>query len=413
MLAMLLYVTLALALVLMLRRPARRLFGAAPAFTLWLLPPLLALLPWLPAVPSHWYEVAPIHVFPMTQAVVAKMAPGPWSLRWPCLLWVVGTSLCLLRLVFHYYRMRRQSRPVSESMLHALKTAQPDIDVRRLRLHCAGPAVLWAPRSLLLLPPDFLQCFDANQRRSVLQHETAHLGRGDALWLLLGELMLALFWFHPLAWLAWPRLRLDQELACDERVLRQSPQDEATYAHTLLHSTGMAVMPMSIPWLAQPQLKERLNMIQRPRPGALRRHFGFTALAVLITGTIFVAQAATESHPVAVQSKIQAPNIILRSSPHYPESAVKNREEGTVVLTVLVGTDGMPLRVVVDANKVAPDLIQAATDTVMHHWRFSPEMKDGKPVQSYARVPIVFKLDTPPPQPVAPPPHKPPASSDS
>ncbi|HVC16078.1 MAG TPA: hypothetical protein VNE18_02135 [Rhodanobacter sp.] len=30
----------------------RRLFGAAPAFTLWLLPLLLAALPWLPAPPS-------------------------------------------------------------------------------------------------------------------------------------------------------------------------------------------------------------------------------------------------------------------------------------------------------------------------------------------------------------------------
>jgi beta-lactamase regulating signal transducer with metallopeptidase domain len=41
-------VTLGLTLVLLLRRPARRAFGAGPAFTLWLLPIVLELAPLLP-----------------------------------------------------------------------------------------------------------------------------------------------------------------------------------------------------------------------------------------------------------------------------------------------------------------------------------------------------------------------------
>src|SRR6185312_11187376 len=40
--------TFGLALVLLLRRPARRMFGAGAAFTLWLLPLVLALAPLLP-----------------------------------------------------------------------------------------------------------------------------------------------------------------------------------------------------------------------------------------------------------------------------------------------------------------------------------------------------------------------------
>ena len=47
-LRILLGATLGLALVLVLRRPARRLFGAGPAFTLWLLPIALMLAPLLP-----------------------------------------------------------------------------------------------------------------------------------------------------------------------------------------------------------------------------------------------------------------------------------------------------------------------------------------------------------------------------
>ncbi|HTH69512.1 MAG TPA: energy transducer TonB, partial [Rhodanobacter sp.] len=54
----LLYITVGMALVLLMRRPVRHAFGAGPAFTLWLLPLLLASLPWLPAAPASW-SIAP------------------------------------------------------------------------------------------------------------------------------------------------------------------------------------------------------------------------------------------------------------------------------------------------------------------------------------------------------------------
>lgn len=398
MVTMLLCATIGLALVLILRLPMRRLFGATPAFTLWLLPPLLALLPCLPSAPSHWIELRQLDVFPATRTLVAQIAPSASSMHELTLLWAVGSALFLLRLVLHYRRLLRQSRPLPVAMACMLQSDWPDLDPRRLRLHPAGPALLWAPRSLILLPTDFLDRFDACQRRLVLQHEHTHLRRGDALWSLLGELVLALLWFHPLAWLARPRLRLDQELACDECVLRQSPQDESRYAHTLLHSTGVEATPMFIPWLTQPQLKERLNMIQRPRPGTLRRRLGFTALAVLMTGTIFMAQAAVKHDAGGAQSSPKVMSIVTHTAPPYPESAIKNKEEGTVVLTILVGVDGSPLSFKVDpTTQAAPDLIKAASDWIMLHWRFEPEVKDGKPIQSYARVPISFKLSAPAP----------------
>ena len=54
-------VTVAIALVLLTRRPVRRGFGAGPAFALWALPLLAATLPWLPAPPVHWAVLPAIH----------------------------------------------------------------------------------------------------------------------------------------------------------------------------------------------------------------------------------------------------------------------------------------------------------------------------------------------------------------
>ena len=398
----LLYATLGLALVLTLRRLAQRLFGAELAFALWLLFPLLVLLPRLPALPPEWAIAPRLLVLPATSASIVQAGATVSTMHWPLLLWITGTMLCLVRLAIHYCQLRRRSRHLPYTMHRILQTSPGAPDPRRVRLHPAGPAVLWAPRSLLLIPADFLERFDADEQRLVLQHELTHLRRGDALWSLLAELTFALLWFHPLAWLARPRFRLDQELACDECVLRQSPQDEVKYARTLLHSTGISTTPVLIPWLDPLQMKERLQMIQYHRPGALHRRLGFITLAALIAGSAFGIQAIAQQAPpppptLAPHAPSQNPGLSdeVRIRPSYPESAIRQHEQGIVVLLILVRADGSVGDVRYDSvhsTTDSADLIAAATEAAQH-WRLKPEVKNGKPVDGYARVPITFSLE--------------------
>lgn len=381
---MLLYLTVGLVAVLATRKLARRGFGAAPAFTLWCLPALLAVLPWLPSLPTSLAIMPTLPVLPAATTLLPPQVAASAS-HWPLILWLTGAALALLRLIVHYLRLQRQCRRPPVALLRQLEGALDGLPPERVRLHPAGPAVLWAPRSRLLLPADFLERFDATERRLVLQHERMHLRRGDALWSLLAELACAALWFHPLAWLALPRFRLDQELACDERVLRQCPRDEARYAHTLLQTTGTLATPALIPWLAEPQLKERLSMIQRQRPGPLRRRIGFTTITALVLGAALAAQAGTPP-PQADASYANQP------APTYPADSIANHDEGTVILDVVVGRDGKPQTVDVDpATHASAPLIAAANKAVMQ-WRFKPAMKDGKPVQSRVRVPVTFSL---------------------
>jgi TonB family protein len=392
MLHALLYATIALAVVLLTRRPLRRGFGAGPAFTLWLLPLLAAMLPWLPALPASWAVLPAIHVLPGNVVATAAPAPGAAAGSWLYPAWLAGVTLGLLRLLVHYLRLHRQCHHLPKPLATALLREVDTLDPRRLRLHPAGPAVLWAPRSLLLLPADFMQRFSAGERRLILSHELAHLRRGDVLWNLLAELACALLWFHPLMWLALPRFRLDQELACDERVLRNSPHDEAGYAHILMHSVGAPLVPALIPWLAEPQLKERLTMIQRHRPGALRRRIGYLGLAALMAGSALVAQAGTGPLPDQQASSDLAANANMQ--PRYPAMAIKNGEQGTVVLIVQVHADGTAGSIAYDpqhSTTTSADLIAAASNAT-RQWRFNAQMKGGKPVDGHVRVPVKFSL---------------------
>ena len=396
----LLSVTAALAIVLLARKPVRRLFGVGPAFTLWSLPLVLAAIPWLPAPPHGWTILPSIHVLAFARPGTAAAAGDhPWHAVLLAL-WLLGSAAGGSRLVVHYLRLRHDARPLPPGMLRHLPSDLPGLDVRRLRLHPSGPAVLWAPRASILLPEDFPERFDTDERRLVLRHELGHVRRGDPLWNLLAGMAAALLWFHPLAWLALPRFRLDQELACDELVLRASPRDEAPYARTLLRSIGVQARPVPmqpalIPWLAEPQLKERLSMIRRTHCSATRRRLGYGCLALVVAGSIPLAQAATSGR--ADVPAAQAMSYNAQFPPRYPADALHDKEQGTVVLQALIHADGSVGTIAYDPKRsttTSTDLIASASAAVKR-WHFQPRMKNGKAVEGYARIPIQFSLDEP------------------
>jgi TonB family protein len=401
-LRMLLMSTLGLLLVLVLRKPMRRIFGAGPAFTLWALPLLLAATPWLPRPATTW-SLQPVMAALPTQTWLADSEVATGSYSWLMALWLLGVAYGVVNLVSRYIRLARGCRTPPATMRDRLLVAHPLLAKHRFWLHEHGPSVMWAPRARLLLPPDFLERYDADAREMVLRHECSHVRRGDAWWCLLGECSLVLLWFHPLAWFALSRFHLDQELACDESALRAAPGHSLRYAHTLMRSTGVDAHPAMIPWLAEPQLKERLTMISRQPCSAWRRRLGYVALATLLVSSAVVAQtngsAPTDNNDGPTQ------NLPFNASmpPHYPLDAVKNHEQGMVVLNVLVNTDGTPHQITVDSNNT-PELAKAASDAAAK-WHFNPKMENGKAVQAWVKVPVLFSLSTLPPHPPGPPPH--------
>jgi len=62
----------------------------------------------------------------------------------------------------------------------------------------------------------------------------AHIRRGDLFWNLMAALVRAVFFFHPLVWIAERRLKLVQEVAADELAIRRQQDDPASYAALLV-----------------------------------------------------------------------------------------------------------------------------------------------------------------------------------
>ncbi|MGB7294003.1 MAG: M56 family metallopeptidase [Candidatus Aminicenantales bacterium] len=80
---------------------------------------------------------------------------------------------------------------------------------------------------------EHLDAWTEEQRSSALIHELWHVKRADFLVMVLVRLSLAAFWFNPLSWFVFRRLKNEQEEACDELVLRMGIKP-STYAANLL-----------------------------------------------------------------------------------------------------------------------------------------------------------------------------------
>ena len=77
--------------------------------------------------------------------------------------------------------------------------------------------------------------FNEEEMDYIIAHERAHLKRKDHLWKPFGYLLLCIYWFNPLCWIAYIMLCKDIELACDEKVIKDmSFGDKKEYSRVLL-----------------------------------------------------------------------------------------------------------------------------------------------------------------------------------
>ena len=278
-----------------------RLLRRAPAATLHLiwvlafaglmiLPALSLLLPaWPIPLLSLWpgdgsTSVTVSQVFRVSGTVASRNGA---SVNWVLLAWLLGAGVsCLPALLgtISVWRISRSAKPLASSLCGAeLFAARGEI----------MPMVWGLRRPVVLLPASAVD-WPAAKLRIVLLHELAHIERRDLRTQILSQLVVAIYWFHPLVWWASRQLRRQSEMACDDRVLEAGvkPSD---YAAELLE------VARSLAWrktwahaafaMARPSNFEgRLLAILETRPRS-RRRMHLVGAALALTAVVFPAAA--------------------------------------------------------------------------------------------------------------------------
>jgi periplasmic protein TonB len=80
-------------------------------------------------------------------------------------------------------------------------------------------------------------------------------------------------------------------------------------------------------------------------------------------------------------------------APAYPRAALVDGATGTVLLRVVVGTDGKPTAVTIHRSSGDRRLDEAARRQVLRAWHFRPAVSEGRAVEAIGIVPIDFNLE--------------------
>lgn len=185
-----------------------------------------------------WQEPQPVIVagtpYANMQAEVVAVAPAPAAKREPwtatemlAIVWAMGVAAALLRLIVGLLRVRAiRATPLSVDAPRGVRMLRAESDsLMPLTWGLFRPRVLF-PASVSAWPEE--------RFRHVLAHELAHIERRDWIVHIAAEIMRAVYWFHPLSWLAASRLRQEAERACDDIVLRGGANASGYASHLVV-----------------------------------------------------------------------------------------------------------------------------------------------------------------------------------
>ena len=136
------------------------------------------------------------------------------------IVWTIGILLLVAYTVISYWRLHREI----------------DIAVR-CKDNIFQSENVSSPFVLGIINPRIYLPFSMNEQdlEHVVAHEQAHIRRKDHWWKPLGFLLLTIYWFNPLMWLAYVLLCRDIELACDEKVIKKLGNEQrADYTQALV-----------------------------------------------------------------------------------------------------------------------------------------------------------------------------------
>lgn len=267
--------------------------------------------------------------------------------------WIIGFGLSLILLAASALRLQglvRAARPVRDpDWVRQSKELRHRLGVHtRVRL-LSNAAVempmtggLWRP---VILLPESAASWSRERREVVLSHELIHVRRRDALRRLMRRAVLALYWFHPLAWIASRQAALASEKACDEEVLRLGTRPSEYARHLLFLATGFprgGPKALALPIVQASQLERRITSIlarRRPRASLLR-----TALTLVVIGAAGVSVAFVRPVPTVASAEIptEASRRTAARAAILAETAADSRRDQTATQAALREIECIP-----------------------------------------------------------------------
>lgn len=217
--------------------------------------------------------------------------------------WMLGVVVMLIYCIISYFLVQRK-------VFDAVKREGNVYQCERVET----PFVLGLVRPKIYIPYQI----DDEAIEYVVAHERAHIKRGDQITKLVGFLVLSVYWFQPLIWVAYILLCKDIELACDEKVLKSIGETEKkSYSRVLLQYSVSPKMIAACPLaFGEVAVRQRIkNILNYKKPA-------FWIIIVSMVACVVVAVCFMTSPKTETKD-------------HLPDETVTNGEETKQLLLMV------------------------------------------------------------------------------
>ena len=198
-------------------------------------------------------------------------------------IWVAGMAAMAVYATVSYVKIRKRAGEALEEEKGVWICDRVDT-----------PFILGVFRPRIILPSDLPE----GDRQYVIAHEKAHIKRLDHIWKPLGFLLLTVYWFNPLLWVAYILLCRDIETACDEKVIKSFGEEaKAPYANALINCSASKRLITACPLaFGETGVKSRIRSVLSYKKPA------FWIIAVAVVASVVLAVCFL-TDPSSVKSK--------------------------------------------------------------------------------------------------------------
>jgi TonB family protein len=284
----------------------------------------------------------------------------------------------------------------------------------RVSADVSGPVAIGVWRPIVLVPHRFLT-LPVQARRAVLCHELLHVARRDWVTTVAGEVWCAVLWFHPAARALVSRLDLAREMLVDRLTIRATG-DRRAYVQALLAFSDASPHPgaAGTPFTRPGYISQRIAGLVAVEVTMSRRStlMWASVFAAVLTSVTIATAALLPMSPLSAAGRLGAgtaivadlqeplrpgpdvtlPRVVREVKPEYTREALQAGIQGSVTLTVVVKTDGMPGSIEITQSLDPEHGLDAAAVRALEQWRFEPGRKDGKAVPVQVDIEMTFTL---------------------
>jgi beta-lactamase regulating signal transducer with metallopeptidase domain len=271
--------------------------------------------------PAAALEIGRPSARPAAASAEVAATPAEWSWQ-PDLFWslltvsLAGTVLFLARFVriaIRVERLLRTAQPAPEWLAALAAGLAGRLGISPVPIVQVVEAAITpvlrqrGRRASIIFPRRLADDLDDDQITCVLSHELAHLVRHDVAWNLAALAVVALFWWHPVAWWGWSQMQARQEECCDALAIAGLPRSRRLYAQTLLQAVDflqertVLQMPASTGFGNRSHITRRFEMIAN---SSVRPNCSIGAITVLaLCAASFVVFPVRADQPSADAAK--------------------------------------------------------------------------------------------------------------